>query len=484
MGAFDISASLFLPALSTGPVLPLGARENCLNSVSRASTRIYWAATTMATRSTRSDEWQTKEMNEDSTSRLQNSHQAHERNSRRRIAGFSEVIISKKSQRATRKSKIDPASLEGVDEDVVNTAGFLPRPVQGGEKSGWRICAHVSAAGGVEKAPVNAAEIGTEGSTQLKFDPKTDVLVHGNYLVNLGHTLRLAIEELTKARLHSPGSTVSLTTPANPCTSETAGGVGGDVVVVLENTAPLRCCPHRSLAPFGTKGSPFAICNPPANLVRCLQVTASQLVTTSERKMDGMRKFDQVIGLKYLKGMPFNDTKIEFGSKKDHRDSIGMGSLGLASSHHILNDPRTKGIPFVLETPSWERPKEVWGTEIDVLRRLITLPVATGAKANNEGLAMIVRVPAQNEEAHDTLETLRDDVKAAIQRVGGDQPKSKKGKGKLAGDSTPKAKAAKGQEAGLEEEEKEKEEKEEDEDGVKEEGDGEGEDKEGGCCKH
>ncbi|KAH6887294.1 hypothetical protein BKA70DRAFT_1573368 [Coprinopsis sp. MPI-PUGE-AT-0042] len=93
----------------------------------------------------------------------------------------------KKPKRAARKPKIDPNSLDGVDEDVDDTAGFLPRPVQGNEKGGWKIGAHVSAAGGVENAPVNAAKIGTEGSTQLKFDPKTDLLVHGNYLVNPGN---------------------------------------------------------------------------------------------------------------------------------------------------------------------------------------------------------------------------------------------------------------------------------------------------------
>lgn len=46
------------------------------------------------------------------------------------------------------------------------------------------------------------------------------------------------------------------------------------------------------------------------------------------------------------------------------------GYLGLAAFRHILTDPRTQNIPLILETPSFEQPEEVWGTEIAVLQRI------------------------------------------------------------------------------------------------------------------
>ncbi|KAH6886660.1 xylose isomerase-like protein [Coprinopsis sp. MPI-PUGE-AT-0042] len=445
--------------------------------------------------------------------------------------------VSKKPKRVARKAKIDPNSLEGVEQDVVDTAGFLPRPVHGSEKAGWKVGAHVSAAGGVENAPVNAAEIGCSAFAlflksqrkwsspplsprsialfkhrmkQLNFDPKTDVLVHGNYLVNLGNpdaskrkvSYECFLDEIRRSgqlgvtllNIH-PGSTVSLTTPANSCAliaecineahRETAGGVGGDVVVVLENMAGSGNVIGSTFEEIALiiKGvedkTRVGVC-----FDTCHGFSAGYDFRT-KAGWDGtsMRKFDEAIGLKYLKGMHLNDSKTEFGSKKDRHESIGMGSLGLTSFHHILNDQRTKGIPLVLETPSWERPKEVWGTEIGVLRKLIALPISTEPKAEDEGLVVTESVNGDEE----TLQSLQEEVGAAIKRVGGDQPKVKKGKGQLDGDLIAKAKAARGKVAkkvsvgkrkrALEEEEKEKE------DGVQEQADeSEDEGEEGGCC--
>ncbi|KAH6886687.1 xylose isomerase-like protein, partial [Coprinopsis sp. MPI-PUGE-AT-0042] len=285
------------------------------------------------------------------------------------------------------------------------------------------VGAHVSAAGGVANAPVNAAEIGCSAFAlflksqrkwsspplsprsialfkhrmkQLNFDPKTDVLVHGNYLANLGNPdaskrkvaydcfldeiRRCGQVGVTLLNIH-PGSTVSLTTPANSCSliakcineahRETVGGLGADVVVVLENMV--------STSVIGSTFEEIALIIAGVDdktrvgvcFDTCHGFSAGYDFRTKVGWDETMRNFDEAIGLKSLKGMHLNDSKTEFGSKKDRHESIGMGSLGLASFHHILNDPRTKGLPLVLETPSWERPKEVWGTEIGVLRGLI-----------------------------------------------------------------------------------------------------------------
>ena len=51
-------------------------------------------------------------------------------------------------------------------------------------------------------------------------------------------------------------------------------------------------------------------------------------------------------------------------------DLVSRGYLGINAFQHILQDPRTQNIPLILETPSFEQPKEVWGKEIEILQTL------------------------------------------------------------------------------------------------------------------
>jgi hypothetical protein len=48
------------------------------------------------------------------------------------------------------------------------------------------------------------------------------------------------------------------------------------------------------------------------------------------------------------------------------------GHLKLQAFKYIVSDPRTQGIPLVLETPNFDADKAVWGTEISVLKRFST----------------------------------------------------------------------------------------------------------------
>ncbi|KAF8343616.1 xylose isomerase-like protein [Amanita rubescens] len=72
-------------------------------------------------------------------------------------------------------------------------------------------------------------------------------------------------------------------------------------------------------------------------------------------------EFDEKVGLKYLRGMHLNDSKVDVGSKRDRHENIGLGFLGIRTFAHILSD---QGIPLILETQSFEKPREVWGMEI------------------------------------------------------------------------------------------------------------------------
>jgi endonuclease IV len=46
-----------------------------------------------------------------------------------------------------------------------------------------------------------------------------------------------------------------------------------------------------------------------------------------------------------------NDSVGALGSNKDRHAVLGEGAIGLAPFHWLLDDPRSEGIPLVLETP-------------------------------------------------------------------------------------------------------------------------------------
>lgn len=82
------------------------------------------------------------------------------------------------------------------------------------------------------------------------------------------------------------------------------------------------------------------------------------------------------------------------------------GFLGIRTFAHILSDPRVQDIPLILETQSFEKPREVWGKEIQVLQRLAG--IETGIHSN----------------LSDTKEKeLTDSVREVIKLVGGSTAK-------------------------------------------------------------
>ncbi len=69
--------------------------------------------------------------------------------------------------------------------------------------------------------------------------------------------------------------------------------------------------------------------------------------------LDGvLAEFDRVVGLDRLKALHLNDTKNPFSSHKDRHEVLGSGSLGTATFEAIVNHPRLKDKPMILETPN------------------------------------------------------------------------------------------------------------------------------------
>lgn len=69
--------------------------------------------------------------------------------------------------------------------------------------------------------------------------------------------------------------------------------------------------------------------------------------------LDGVvEEFDKVIGLDRLKAIHLNDSKNPLGSHKDRHETIGNGYLGADAIKRIINHPKLRSLPFLLETPN------------------------------------------------------------------------------------------------------------------------------------
>lgn len=64
-----------------------------------------------------------------------------------------------------------------------------------------------------------------------------------------------------------------------------------------------------------------------------------------------MKQFDEIIGLERLKIIHMNDSKKEFGSKRDRHEHIGKGHIGIEAFRNFVNDKRLRKVPMILETP-------------------------------------------------------------------------------------------------------------------------------------
>ena len=69
--------------------------------------------------------------------------------------------------------------------------------------------------------------------------------------------------------------------------------------------------------------------------------------------LDGvLEEFDRVLGLDRLKAIHLNDSLNICGSHKDRHAKIGEGNIGLEAITRIINHPKLRHLPFLLETPN------------------------------------------------------------------------------------------------------------------------------------
>lgn len=86
-----------------------------------------------------------------------------------------------------------------------------------------------------------------------------------------------------------------------------------------------------------------------------------------------MAEFDRLVGLEQIKAFHLNDSLKPCGSKVDRHAHIGQGTIGRAGFACLMQDQRFVAIPMVLETPKGDR------DEMDAVNLTLLRELAAGA---------------------------------------------------------------------------------------------------------
>lgn len=276
------------------------------------------------------------------------------------------------------------------------------------------IGAHVSAAGGVENAPVNANQIGakafglfTKNQRQWVAPPLTQesitkfkkhceqfgylpqhILPHDSYLINLGHPEKGPLEKSRAAFLDEvqrceqlgldrlnfhPGSSL-----AKISDEDCLNTIAQSINIALQKTNGVKAVIENTSGQGSNMGYTFehlayiidrvedksrvGVC-----IDTCHAYTSGYDIKSEEGYKKTWEEFDRIIGFKYLLGMHLNDSKKELGSRVDRHDSIGKGLLGVEVFQRIMNDSRFDNIPMILETID----ETIWAQEIKMLYGMV-----------------------------------------------------------------------------------------------------------------
>jgi deoxyribonuclease-4 len=114
----------------------------------------------------------------------------------------------------------------------------------------------------------------------------------------------------------------------------------------------------------------------------CHLLTAGYDICSPEGYRRTFEEFDRLVGVERIKVFHLNDSKKPCGSRVDRHEHIGKGCLGLDPFRWLLNDPRFRDLPMLLETPKLETPESKKKSDVDpwdaknlrTLRRLIAKP--------------------------------------------------------------------------------------------------------------
>ncbi|MFW5706278.1 MAG: deoxyribonuclease IV [Bacteroidota bacterium] len=273
------------------------------------------------------------------------------------------------------------------------------------------IGAHVSASGGVENAPLNAAAIGatafalfTKNQKQWFAKPLSEenienfrancqlhgytpeqILPHDSYLINLGHpeeeglkkSRRAFLDEMQRCELlgitllnFHPGSHLKKISE-DDCLKIIAESIN----ITLDKTRGVTAVIENTAGQGSNMGYRFEhlariieLVDDKQRIGVCIDTCHSWAAGYDFATEAGYEKlwddFDKIVGLGYLRGMHLNDAKKELGSRVDRHAPLGEGLIGSQGFSRLMKDPRLDGIPMILETPEPDR----WKAEIAWLK--------------------------------------------------------------------------------------------------------------------
>ncbi|MCX6785653.1 MAG: deoxyribonuclease IV [Candidatus Komeilibacteria bacterium] len=256
---------------------------------------------------------------------------------------------------------------------------------------------HVSIAGGVFNAPANAAKIGCEVfqmfsrsprggnppvlsaeivgqfKSATKINNQAEAYIHAPYYINLCSTnnrirygsIKVIREELERAGLLGVKYVMTHLGSANDLPREEAvkevtegiikilNGCTGSTLFLMENSAGSGNVMGDQFEELALiiNGIPrsardkIGIC-----LDTCHAFASGYDLRNKESINQTIKKFDSIIGLKYLKLIHANDSKTELGKRVDRHEHLGQGKIGLAGFKALVNHPKLKNINFIVET--------------------------------------------------------------------------------------------------------------------------------------
>ncbi|MGB2692158.1 MAG: deoxyribonuclease IV [Thermodesulfobacteriota bacterium] len=269
--------------------------------------------------------------------------------------------------------------------------------------------AHVSIAGGIDKAPERAHVLGCECFQIFSRSPRggkppelkdelvesflnecvkyniSDYYIHTPYYINLCSTkkelrsssITIIREELERASIikakyimtHLGSSKDTEREKAIELIIESLKKIMDkrdfSTQLLLENTAGQGATVGDSFEELaeildGVKGFNIGICIDTAHTF-----AAGYDIRKEQEFEETIKSLSDTIGLKNIKLFHGNDSKVGLGERKDRHEHIGKGKIGIQGFKNIIEDTTFKNINMIVETP----PDKV-GDDIKILKKL------------------------------------------------------------------------------------------------------------------
>ncbi len=269
--------------------------------------------------------------------------------------------------------------------------------------------AHVSIAGGIDRAPKRANDLGCECFQIFSRSPRggkppelkdglvesflnecgkyniTEYYIHTPYYINLcsekeelrDSSIAIIKEELERGRTLGVKYIMTHLGSSKGFNRKQAvnmiieglkkiiDNTNFSTKLLLENTAGQGATMGDSFEELseildGVKGSEIAICIDTAHLF-----ASGYDIRTEEKFKETFDKLSETVGVENIKLFHGNDSKVGLGERKDRHEHIGKGKIGIEGFKNIIKNPSLKKINMIVEIP----PEKV-GDDIKTLKKL------------------------------------------------------------------------------------------------------------------